>query len=130
MCTKQEVREVIRETVTPSWIKNVMNFTAMCAVLFLGWLAYTVHMQESNMIVELNNIRLTYSTSNLELLSRIDRLDDRLVSFKETAYSRSNDRYTGTQARAREKLLDERCKMMFDRVNRLETVIEKHHKIP
>jgi len=159
MCTKEEVRQVMVETVTPLWMRKALSVIGMISVLFIGWLAYEVHVQgtitanklnaaelkhaESNseLLAKIDNVRFVYSTVNIEMLGKIDRLSDQIDHIKEIAIGRSKDRYTGTQAEARAKLIDarnkasdqledERWKTISSRINRNKNLIEKYHKIP
>ena len=140
MCTKEEVRQVIKEVVMPAWTRHLLSLTGVCMLGLLSWLVASVHNQDAILERALNNIKNSQMVGVAKLTGRIELLTVELKNIKEVAINRSVDRYTGTQARAREKFIDsrnkasdilenERYKVISDKVKRNKYLIEKHHKI-
>ena len=126
MCTQQEVRDVIREA-NPAWTRYIVGLFGAGMIALLSWLTLAVHEQDANMEKGLSELRITNSLNNNNLANRIDILSNQLINLKEVAISRSGDRYTGTQARSRNLLVDERCKVVDRRLKEIEELISKHH---
>ena len=154
MCTKAEVREVIRDAVVPAWARAVMSAAIMGAMILLAWLSITTH-DQTTAVQELKSSSIL---RDARLTGRIEVLITELNNIKEVAINRSADRYTGTQARAREKqvdarnkasdtlederwkamdadivrnkkLTDERCKVIKEQMKEMREVIYDYHKI-
>lgn len=153
MCTQAEVREVIKETVTPVWAKRLLGAGILLAILFLGWLSYETHMQDqarleqdasvskqlnemrkeqakgnSDLCSKIDNIRFIFATSVAEATSKVDRLALELDHVKELALSRSGDRYTGRDATARNNLVDERYKARDEQIIARKEVVDRRLK--
>ena len=127
MCTKSEVREVMREAATPQIVKYIMWLSGVSIFALLSWLTFTVHKQDANVITRLNELKEFYSESlnkmnvgNARLVGKIEMLTTELKNIREV---------TLTQTRYRSIVVDERCKVMSDRMERMEKTIEKHHSI-
>ena len=106
MCTKAEVRQVIKEAVVPAWARAVMSSAIMWAMILLAWLSITTH-EQTTAVQELKGSSIL---RDARLTGRIEVLITELNNIKEVAINRSADRYTGTQAKAREKQVDARNK--------------------
>ena len=128
MCSKAEVREVVREN-NPIWSKYVATLFSGGIIILLSWLSFTVHNQEAMLEKGLSDLKISNTISNAQLANRIEILTNQLVNIKEVAIARSNDRYTGSQARSRNLLVDERCKVVDRRLKDIEELISKHHII-
>lgn len=111
MCTNDEVREAVIKTRLPTWFPYTTAIISGAAVLFIGWLAFTVHEQPEHLERELGLIRLNNAVLNAELAGQIASLSEQVKDLKGAA---GLDRYTGTDALARNNLVDERH-IYFDR---------------
>lgn len=127
MCTKAEVREVIRESATPAWVNLLVALFSMGIFGLLSWLSYSVHEQDSVMATSLNELNKSYSeslgkinVSNATLAGKLGMLTTELKNIREI---------TITQTKFRSIVVDERCKNMSEQMRRMEKTIEKHHRI-
>ena len=130
MCTQEEVRQVMKETVAPQWMRIVVGLTGTAVVLLLSWVLLTVEAQSDYMrdfkldISENISLLRIDSTNTHALLSKnISVLENKLLNVKEQSLNRSSDRYTGREAKSRNNLIDERCIIVGKRLDRL----EKYH---
>ena len=131
MCTRkevgEEVRTVIREAATPQIVKYIMWLFGISIFALMSWLTYTVHEQDSTLVTSLGELKESYSKSlsqinisNARLAGKIGMLTTELKNIKEIALS---------QSKYRSIVVDERCKSMNNRIERLEETIEKHHRL-
>jgi len=134
MCTKEEVREVVMENSLPNWAKIIFSSVGIGFMMLMSWSLYTIHEQEGNtkdlkveIIEKINGMNSTFILNNALIAGKIELLTTQLTNIKEIAIDRSDDRYTGKQAKSRSKLIDERCKTVTERIKRIEVLIEKHH---
>ena len=128
MCTQDEVRQVVRQN-NPPWTKYITALFGTGMLFLLSWLLFTVHEQEANLERGLSEIRMSNTVINAQLSNKIEILSNQLLNIKEIAISRSGDRYTGSQAKSRNLLVDERCKVVDRRLEEIEELIDKHHTI-
>lgn len=106
MCTKEEVREVIKETVTPIWVRYLIGLVVAIALSLQSWSLITVHEQEAKSITHEKHIAAVLS----EMSEKISSVAIRLELLKEATERGTSDRYFGKDAEAREKLVDEQFK--------------------
>ena len=111
MCTKEEVKEVVKAAALPPWLRNGLMVGAFA---LLSWTLTEVHLQDGRLEMikhsnsdEIATLKLVLSTQNGLLTSRLEILVNELSNIKAIAIERSKDRYTGTQARSYEKLMKE-----------------------
>jgi len=133
MCTQEEVRQVMKETVAPQWMRIVVGLTGTAVVLLLSWVLFTVEAQSDYMrdfkldISEnISLLRIDSANTHALLSKNISVLENKLLNIKEQSFNRSSDRYTGSQAKSRNNLIDERCKSMNKRVEKLESYHNKY----
>jgi len=72
----------------------------------VGWLLLNSQQQNQR----LSDFRTTNNVSMALLTGKMDLLNTKLTNLKEMAVDRSRDRYTGSEARAKNELFDLRCK--------------------
>lgn len=135
MCTQDEIREVIRE-VAPVYTKYLVGVFVAGVMTLLGWVLYEVHNQDTNISTVLNkqskeiskqlsHMELSYSNSNIEIMGKIGRIDDNMDHLKDLVIDKTLS--VAREAKAREKLVDERCSTFRKRLEDLEDAIERHH---
>lgn len=120
MCTQAEVREVIRSEAPPKWTQYLINFLGTGILVLLSWILYSVHDQAST----LADIRTVNKVSIATLTGKVELLATNLNNIKEIAIDRSDDRWTGRDAKSRNLLVDERCGNMKVRIIQLEEAVE------
>ena len=116
MCSQDEVRQVIREAATPAWMKLLIALFSAGIFGLLSWLSYSVHNQDADIADRLSLVNL----SNARLAGKIGILTTEIRNIREVAL---------TQTKYRSIVVDERCKNMSDRMERMQKTIEKHHRV-
>ena len=123
------------ESKAPLWMKVVVGIFGSGMMILLAWVLLSVHTQEgsikdlrSDISSTMNDMKISNIKSSARLAGRFEILATELKNIKETSINRSADRYTGSQARARKDLMDERCGTMKQDLNNIKLLIEKYHK--
>ena len=137
MCTKEEVRDVIRSE-SPSKLPPILlNIGVLGTITLMSWMLYTIHQQDKTLLDTKSSQQIALAV----LTGSVGLLRNELKNIKEVAISRSKDRYTGSQAKSDKALFDERCNasnrrhddslkrqdMSDKRVERLEIIVQKYH---
>ena len=140
MCSKEEVRDVVRSEAPSKVPAIILNVFSAGIVILLSWLLYDAH--QKDIVIEegkrINQVALATITGKIELLST------NLANIKEVAISRSSDRYTGSQARSDKALIKEQIKALHRRhdmsqerqsrqdvrLSTLEKTVKEHHSRP
>ena len=108
MCTKAEVREVFKETAMPQFTKVVLAASLMGILSILSWMTLSINAQSEILLTTESEAILRDS----KLSGRMDSLILEISNIKTMSVTRMSDNYTGTQALARNDLIDERCKVV------------------
>lgn len=108
MCTKAEVREIMKDAVVPAWARAVMSSAILGSIMLLAWLSITTYEQT----VVIQDLKSSSILNDAKITGRIEILLAELENVKELTIAKSNDMYTETQALARGTLVDERCSSM------------------
>lgn len=103
MCTKEEVREVVRSESPSKLSKTLSNFGMIGLIALVSWLLFDAN-QTGKVILEYKRVN---EVALAHISGEIKRLNDNLSNAKDVFVSRSSDRYYGKDARARAKLVDE-----------------------
>ena len=104
MCTKEEVRDVIRSEAPSKIPPIILNLFGAGIITLLGWLSYDANKQ-SEVIAEAKRIN---EVSLERLTGKIESLQFRVAGLKESMLVRSDDRWYRRDAMARNKVVDER----------------------
>jgi len=131
MCTKEEVRQVIRSEVTPAWMRYTLGLMGTGILMLLAWLLFNSTQQDKI----LADFRTVNKVAMASLTGKMDLLNNKLTNLKEVAVNRSQDRYTGTEARAKNELFELKCKQndkehteINRKVNELDLKLDKLFK--
>lgn len=137
MCTKEEVRQVVRSE-APSKIPPVLlNLLGAGILVLLSWLAFDANQKDKTIseAKRTNEVALAVLTGNVELLAT------NLSNIKEIAVSRSTDRYTGSQAKSDKALFEQSVRELHrrhdmsqerqdradKRINSISNLIKEYH---
>ena len=88
----------------------------------MSWLLMNSHSQDA-LLAEL---KTTTQVSTARLTGKLELVATQIVNLKELAIDRSKDRYTGTEARSRNVIMDERCRVLNMRMDSLEEDLDKN----
>ena len=113
--------------VNPMWTKYLLGFIGSGMVLLLAWVLLSVHNQESVLKDGMNEIKITSLKTSAALTVEFKVLSNEFSNIKETFKSRRADRYTGTQARDRSKLMDERCASIKKELEEIKDEMDNYH---
>lgn len=122
MCSKEEVRDVIRSETAPAWMRYLVGAMAAGILGLMSWLLLNSHAQD-NLLAEM---KTTTQVSTARLTGKLELLATQIVNLKELAIDRSKDRYTGTEARSRNAIMDERCRVLNIRIDAMEEDIDNN----
>lgn len=122
MCTKNEVRDVIRSESAPAWMRYMVGAMGAGILGLMSWLLMNSHSQDA-LLAEL---KTTTQVSTARLTGKLELVATQIVNLKELAIDRSKDRYTGTEARSRNVIMDERCRVLNMRMDSLEEDLDKN----
>jgi len=121
MCTKAEVRDVIRSESAPAWMRYMVGAMGAGILGLMSWLLMNSHSQDAL----LADVKTTTQVSTAKLTGKLELLATQITNLKELAIDRSKDRYTGTQARSRNAIMDERCRVLNMRMDDLEEEVDE-----
>lgn len=113
MCTAEETRVIMKEE-NPAWVKWVLS-AAMSALLAIAGYGLLLNIAQEKTI---SNLAGTISTSYATLAGSIAVLTNQVNNVKELSV---------LEAISRNKLIDERCLQMSNRIDNLERMIERAH---
>lgn len=88
----------------------------------MSWLLLNSHAQD-NLLAEM---KTTTQVSTARLTGKLELLATQITNLKELAIDRSKDRYTGTEARSRSAIMDERCRVLNIRIDAMEEDIDNN----
>ncbi len=122
MCTKEEVRDVVRGESAPTWMRYMVGAMGAGVIGLMSWLLLNSHAQD-NLLAQLET---TTQVSAARLTGKLELLATQIINLKELAIDRSKDRYTGTEARSRNAIMDERCRVLNTRMDSLEEDLDEN----
>ena len=137
MCTKEDVRSVIRSEAPSKLPPILLNLGVLGVITLMSWMLYTVHQQDKILL----DVKSSQQISLAVLTGTVELLRNELKNIKEVAINRSKDRYTGSQARSDKALFTERCnasnrrhdesllrhKETNEKIDDLSEIVRKHH---